>query len=85
MSDSFVTPWTPLQPYGAPQTPLSMGFPRQEYWRGLPFTTPGDLSDPGIELASPALHVDSLPLSQLSYPQFALEDRFSLLCPCSRL
>jgi len=32
-----------------------MGFPRQEYWSGLPFPSPRDLSDPGIELASPAL------------------------------
>ena len=41
-----------------PQAPLSMGFPRQKYWRGLPFPTPGDLRDPGIEptsLMSPAL------------------------------
>ena len=36
----------------AHQTPLSMGFPRQEYWSGLPFPTPGDLPDPGIELES---------------------------------
>ena len=41
MSDSFSTPWTI-----ALQTPLSMGFPRQEYWSGLPFPTPGDLSQP---------------------------------------
>ena len=32
-----------------------MGFPRQEFWRGLPFPSPGDLPDPGIEPASPAL------------------------------
>ena len=37
------------------QAPLSMGFRRQEYWRGLPFPSPGDLSDPGIEPVSPAL------------------------------
>ena len=47
MSDSFVTPWTV-----ALEAPLSMRFPRQEYWRGLPFPTLGDLPDPGIELAS---------------------------------
>ena len=47
MSDS-VTPWTV-----ASQVPLSMGFPRQEYWSGLPFSIPGDLPDPGIEAASP--------------------------------
>ena len=39
----------------ARQAPLSMGFPRQEYWSGLPFPSPGDLSDPGIEPGSPAL------------------------------
>ena len=38
-----------------PQAPLSMGFPRQEYWSGLQFPSPGDLSDPGIEPVSPAL------------------------------
>ena len=37
------------------QAPLSMGFPRQEYWSGLPFPPPGDLPDPGIEPVSPAL------------------------------
>ena len=42
------------------QTPLSMGFPRQEYWSGLPYPSPGDLSNPGIEpssLMAPALQV----------------------------
>ena len=38
-----------------PQTPVSMGFPRQEFWRGLPFPPPGDLPDSGIEPASPVL------------------------------
>ena len=37
-----------------------MGFPRQEYWRGLPFPSPGDLPNPGIEPWSPALLADSL-------------------------
>ena len=41
--------------------PLSMGFPRQEYQSGLPFPSPGDLPNPGIEPGSPALQVDSLP------------------------
>ena len=40
-----------------------MGFSRQEYWSGLPFPSPGDLLDPGIKPGSPALQVDSLPLS----------------------
>ena len=50
MFDSFVTSWTV-----ACQAPLSMGFPRQEYWSGLPFSSTGDLPDPGIEAMSPAL------------------------------
>ena len=37
------------------QASLSMGFSREEYWSGLPFPSPGDLPDPGIEPASPAL------------------------------
>ena len=39
----------------AHQVPLSTGFPRQEYWNGLPFPSPGHLLNPGIEPASPAL------------------------------
>ena len=42
-----------------------MGFSRQEYWRGLPFPSPGNLPDPGIEAGSPALQADAL-LSELS-------------------
>ena len=56
MSDSFATPWTV-----ACQAPLSLGFPRQEYWGGLPFPSPEDLPDPGIEPKSPTLQADSLP------------------------
>ena len=51
----FETPWTV-----AHQAPLSMGFSRQEYWGGLPFPSPGDLPDPGIEPRSPALKADAL-------------------------
>ena len=43
------------------QAPLSMEFSRQWYWSGLPFTSPGDLPDPGIEVDSPTLPTDSLP------------------------
>ena len=43
------------------QAPLSTGFSRQEYWSGLLFPLPGDLSNPGIEPISPVLQVDSLP------------------------
>ena len=42
------------------QAPLSMGFSRQEYWSGLPFPSPGDLPDPGIEPRSPTLQANSL-------------------------
>ena len=42
------------------QAPLSMEFSRQEYWSGLPFPSPGDLPDPGVEPTSPALQADSL-------------------------
>ena len=38
-----------------------MGFSRQEYWSGLPFPSPGDLPNPGIEPRSPALQADALP------------------------
>ena len=44
----------------AQQVPLSVEFVRQEYWHGLPFPSPGDLLDPGIEPGSPALQADSL-------------------------
>ena len=44
----------------AHQVPLSMGFPRQEYWSGLPFPSPGDLPDPEMEPGSPALQADAL-------------------------
>ena len=43
------------------RAPLSMEFSRQEYWSGLPFPSPGDLSYPGIEPKSPKLQTDSLP------------------------
>ena len=51
----FATPWT-----AAYQASPSMGFSRQEYWSGLPFPSPGDLPDPGIEPGSPALEADAL-------------------------
>ena len=43
------------------EAPLSMGFPMKEYWSGLPFPSPGDLPDPGIEPGSPASQAESLP------------------------
>ena len=52
----FAIPWTVVY-----QASLSMGFSSQEYWSGLPFPSPGDLPDPGIEPRSPALQADALP------------------------
>ena len=52
----LATPWTVAR-----QAPLSMGFPRQGNWSGLPFHSPEDLPNPGIKPGSPALQVDSLP------------------------
>ena len=52
----FATPWTV-----AYQAPLSMEFFGQECWSGLPFLSPGNLPDPGIEPESPTLQADALP------------------------
>ena len=51
---SLVTPWTVVH-----QAPLSIGFPSQEYWSGLPFPSTADLPNPGIEPRSPALQMVS--------------------------
>ena len=51
----FATPWTV-----AYQASPSMGFSRQEYWSALPFPSPGDLPDAGIEPGSPVLEADAL-------------------------
>ena len=51
----FATPWTV-----AYQASPSMGFSSQEYWSGLPFPSPGDLPNPGIEPGSPTLEADAL-------------------------
>ena len=49
------------------QAPLSMEFSRQEYWSGLPFPSPGDFPNPGIEPGSPALWADALPSEPRMY------------------
>ena len=53
---TLATLWT-----AAYQAPPSMGFSRKEYWSGLPFPSPGDLPNLGIEPGSPALQADALP------------------------
>ena len=70
MYEFFVTPWTV-----ALQAPLSMGFPRQDYWSGLPFHLLGDLPDPGIQpvsLMSPALAGGFFMLSHQRSPNLDL-------------
>ena len=65
----FMTPWTV-----AYQAPLSMEFSRQEYWNGLPFPSPGDFPDPGIEPGSPAVQADALPSEPSGKPIAQLAD-----------
>ena len=60
----FATLWTVAR-----QAPLSMGFSRQECWSGLPFPSPGDLPDPGIEPGSSALQADALPSEPPGKPE----------------
>ena len=60
----FGTPWTV-----AYQAPPSMGFSKQEYWNGLPFPSPGDLPNPGIEPRSPAFQADTLTSEPPGKPQ----------------
>ena len=75
MSDS-------LPPYGlcvAQKAPLCMEFSRQEYWSGLPFPSPGDLPNPGIEPGSPTLQVDSLPSEPPGMPQLFFSSLFMSL------
>ena len=71
VSNYFATPWTV-----AHQAPLSMGFPRQEYWSGLSFPSPGYLPDPGIEPGSPAFQADSLPSEPPEKPIESSDHRF---------
>ena len=72
---------------GSPPGFLSMGFPRQEYWSGLPVPPPGNLSELETEPASPALQVGSLPLSHKGSPQKKWFSSVSQLCPtlCSSM
>ena len=55
-----------MTPWAVPrQAPWSMEFSRQEYWSGVPFPSPGDLPNPGIDTEFPALQADSLPAEPL--------------------
>ena len=69
----FVTPWTV-----AYQAPLSVGFSRQEYWSGLPFPSPGDLPDPGIEPGFPTLEADALTSEPPGKTRYQLQEKKSV-------
>ena len=71
----FVILWTV-----AHQAPPSMGFSRQEYWSGLPFPSPRDLPDPGIEPRSPALQADALTSEPPGKPYMILSTELKLSC-----
>ena len=70
----FAAPWNVAR-----QAPVSVGFSRQESWSGLPFPSPEDLPDPGIEPESPALQADSLPSESAHKPRNAGVDCHPLL------
>ena len=67
---TLLTPWTV-----AWQAPLSMEFPRQEYWSGLSFPSPRDLPNQGMELPSPAQQAESLLLSHRGSPEYETQNR----------
>ena len=71
----FVTPWTV-----AYQALPSMEFSRQDYWSGLPFPSPGDLLNPGIEPGSPALQADALPYEPPGKPEVKISQSCLTLC-----
>ena len=69
------TPWTV-----AHQAPLSMEFSRQEYWSGLPFPSPEDLPDPGIEPGSPILQADALTSQPPGKTSLRKKNIYILIC-----
>ena len=72
----FATPWTV-----AHQAPPSMGFSRQEYCSGMPFSSPGEIPDPGIKPGSPALQASALP-SEPPGEHIVYSYRNSIWCCC---
>ena len=71
---TLASPWTVAQ-----KNPLSIGFRRQGFWSGLPVPSPEDLPDPGIELWSPALQVDSLPTEPSAMVLLIISETLHLL------
>ena len=82
---SLVTPWSV-----AHQTPLSMGFPKQDYRSGLTFPSPGDLPNPGIKPTSPVLQADSFTAEPSGKPSECYTHQIlpayllSVKCPISK-
>ena len=76
----FATRWTVVH-----QAPLSMGFSRQEYWSGLPFPSPGDLPNLGIEPGYPALQADASPPEPTVLNNKCVSSRTSLVIQWLRL
>ena len=79
----FAIPWTV-----AYLAPPSRGFSRQEYWSGLPFPSPWDLSNPGIEPRSPTLQEDFLlsePPAKLNHHYYSLVVSFEIKCSVSNI
>ena len=73
-----MTPWTVVY-----QAPPSMVFSTQEYWSGLPFPSPGDLPNPGIEPGSPTLKADALTFEPPGKPDYlGFEDLFCTVLMC---
>ena len=88
VSDAFATPWAV-----AHKAPLSIGFPRQDYWSGLPFPSPADLPDLGIKPVSPALAgrfftaepPGKSPILPFFFYQFFFLTNFLCMCICDTL
>jgi len=80
VTSDFVTPWTV-----AHQTPLFMGFSRQKFWSELPFPSPGDLPDPGIQPISPTFPADSLLSEPPGKPYAPVTSKFSLCSSSFRM
>ena len=74
----FESPWTVAR-----QALLSMGFPRQEHWNGLPFPPPGNLPDPGIEPKSPTLAGGFFNPAPLGKPEMEKEEDVQMSIGCT--
>ena len=79
VAQSYLTLWD-LMDYSLPHSSIH-GCSRQEYWSGLPYPSPGDLPNPGIEPGSPTLQVDALPSKPPGKPYLSERSSYSCLAP----